>query len=34
MGVVITNNSKYEGQIVNGLKHGKGVETFKNKDTY
>lgn len=27
-------NSKYHGQFVNFLKHGKGKETFSNGDVY
>ena len=33
-GSIITKDSKYDGNIVSGCKHGSGVEEFVNGDTY
>lgn len=33
-GVIVTRESRYEGEVKAGLKHGYGYEMFKNGDKY
>lgn len=33
-GTIITKESKYEGNVISGSKHGIGSEEFKNGDVY
>ncbi len=34
MGVIVTEESRYEGEVRSGYKHGQGKEMFKNGDKY